>query len=169
MASTEWAGSDFQDPPRSDGGVALCGACSVSGICRLGLTTEVLGADDVARFDIVCPPEHEGGPGVAHGGWSAAVLDEVLGHVPLLHGTLSVTKTLEVEYLRPVPVGRPLVASGWIERKDAGYWHIAGELALAATLAPLARAHGVWALRDRSHFARYEAWLAEQDATAAEG
>lgn len=168
MASKQWAGSDFQDPPRSDGGVALCAACSPGGTCRLGLTTEVLGADGVARFDIVCPPEHEGGPGVAHGGWSAAVLDEVLGHIPLLHGTLSVTKKLEVEYLRPVPIGRPLVASGWIERKDPGSWRIAGELALAATLAPLARAHGTFVLRDRSHFARYEAWLAEEDANSAE-
>jgi acyl-coenzyme A thioesterase PaaI-like protein len=167
MASTEWAGSDFQAPPRTDGGVALCAACRRTGACRLGLSTEVLGADDVARFDIVCPPEHEGGPGVAHGGWTAAVLDEVLGHVPLLHGTLSVTKKLEVEYLRPVPIGRPLVASGWVERTEPGYWHIVGELVLVATHAPLARARGVWALRDRSHFARYERWLAEQDATAA--
>ena len=119
MASTEWAGSDFQEPPRTDGGVALCAACRRTGACRLGLSTEVLGADDVARFDIVCPPEHEGGPGVAHGGWTAAVLDEVLGHVPLLHGTLSVTKKLEVEYLRPVPVGRRVVPPVGRGRGDA--------------------------------------------------
>src|SRR3954468_4778336 len=111
MASTEWAGSDFQAPPRTDGGVALCAACRRTGACRLGLSTEVLGADDVARFDIVCPPEHEGGPGVAHRGGRAAVPCAVLGRVPLRHGTVSVTKRREVEYLRRVPIGRPLVAS----------------------------------------------------------
>src|SRR3954451_6444820 len=167
MASTEWAGSDFQAPPRTDGGVALCAACRRTGTCRLGLSTEVLGADDVARFDIVCPPEHEGGPGAAHGGATGRGRRRGLGPVPLLHGTLSVTKRLELEYLRPVPIGRPLVASGWVERKEAGYWHITGELLLVATQAPLARARGVWALRDRSHFERYERWLAEQDAAAA--
>ena len=157
MASTEWAGSDFQAPPRTDGGVALCAACRRTGACRLGLSTEVLGADDVARFDIVCPPEHEGGPGVAHGGWTAAVLDEVLGHVPLLHGTLSVTKKLEVEYLRPVPIGRPLVAVRMGRAQGARLLaHRRRTRAGGDATRPLARARGVWALRDRSHFARYE-------------
>src|SRR3954466_3125255 len=127
MSDSQWAGGDFQQPPRTDGGVALCGACDKTGECRLGRATELLDDDAVARFGIVCSEEHEGGPGVAHGGWTAGVLDEVLGHVPILHGTLSVTKKLEVEYLRPVPVGRPLVASGWVESTEPGYWHIVGE------------------------------------------
>ena len=96
MMDSGWAGGDFQQPPRTDGGVALCGACRRTGLCRLGLTEERLDEDGVAHFGLVCPASYEGGPNVAHGGWTAGVLDEVLGHVPLLHDQLSVTGTLTV-------------------------------------------------------------------------
>jgi uncharacterized protein (TIGR00369 family) len=157
-----WAGGDFQQPPRTDGGVALCGACRRTGECRLGLTTERFD-DGVARFDIVCPPEHEGGPGVAHGGWTAAVLDEVLGHVPIHHGRMSVTGTLTVRFERPVPIGRELQARSWVDRREPRKWHLAGELVLTSSGARLASAEGIFVLRDPStHFSNFEQWLTEQ-------
>ncbi|MGH9184972.1 MAG: PaaI family thioesterase [Acidimicrobiales bacterium] len=163
MADSTWAGGDFQQPPRTDGGVALCGACRKTGECRLGLTTERLDDDGVAHFGIVCPPEHEGGPGVAHGGWAAGVLDEVLGHVPLLHDQKSVTGTLTVRYERPVPVGRLLEARAWVATKEPRKWFIEGELVLASSGAVLGRAYGLFALRDQNtHFVDFERWLAEQ-------
>jgi uncharacterized protein (TIGR00369 family) len=162
-ARGSWVGSDFQQPPRTDGGVALCGACRRTGQCRLGLTTERLDPDAVARFDIVCPPDHEGGPGVAHGGWTAAVLDEVLGHVPLLLDQMTVTAELTVRFLKPVPLGRPLEASARVDHRGGSRWYISGELVLASTRALLARASGTWIARDRTHFDRHERWLAEQD------
>lgn len=157
-----WAGSDFQRPPRSDGGVALCGACRVTGECRLGLRTERL-HKGIAHFNITCPPEQEGGPNVAHGGWTAAVLDEVLGHFPILHGVMAVTAELSVSFVKPVPVARALEARSWVERKEGSRWYVAGELVLGSSGSPLARASGIWVARDPDHFRRHEAWLAEQD------
>jgi acyl-coenzyme A thioesterase PaaI-like protein len=163
MTDPTWVGGDFQQPPRTDGDVALCGACRKTGTCRLGLTTERLDADGVAHFEITCPPEHEGGPGVAHGGWTAAILDEALGHVVLLNDRMSVTGTLTIRFDKPVPIGRPLEARAWAERRDASKWHLAGELVLASSRASLARAHGVFVLRDgATHFGEFERWLAEQ-------
>lgn len=163
MSDGPWAGGDFQQPPRTDGGVALCGACRAIGSCRLGLTTEHLGDDGVAEFELVCPPDHEGGPGVAHGGWTAAVLDEVLGHVPILHGQMSVTGTLTIRFDRPVPLGHRLRARAWIEQRDPRKWHLAGELVLSSSGARLASAHGIFVLRDPGqHFARFSDWLDEQ-------
>jgi uncharacterized protein (TIGR00369 family) len=162
-----WAGSDFQEPPRTDGGVALCGACRPAKTCRLGLTTERLDVDGTARFAITCPPAYEGGPGVAHGGWSAEVLDEVLGHVPLAHGQMAVTAELSVSFIKPVPIDRPLEAWARVDHRQGSRWYISGELVLAATQALLARASGIWVARDASHFERYRRWLAEQDAAAA--
>ena len=52
-------------------GVVLCGACRRLGRCHLGLTEEVLGDDGVVRTELECPPSYEGGPNVAHGGWTA--------------------------------------------------------------------------------------------------
>jgi acyl-coenzyme A thioesterase PaaI-like protein len=158
-----WVGGDFQQPPRTDGGVALCGACRRTGSCRLGLTTERLDAEGVAHFELVCPAGHEGGPGVAHGGWTAGMLDEVLGHVPILHGQVTVTGTLTVRFVKPVPIERPLVARAWVDRVDGLKWYCSGELVLRSSGAELATATGVWIARDAAtHFAAFEAWLEQQ-------
>jgi acyl-coenzyme A thioesterase PaaI-like protein len=163
MTGSSWAGGDFQEPIRSDGGVALCGGCAKAGVCRLGLTTEKLDPEGVARFDLVCPDTYEGGPGVAHGGWTAEVLDEACGHVPLLNHQMSVTGTITIKFLKPVPLGHQLSASAWVDRIDGRKWNISGEIRLASSGAVLGVASGIWVARDKSsHFTDFERWLAEQ-------
>lgn len=164
--ATGWAGSDFQQFPRDDGGVGLCGACRRIGRCRLGLRTETLGDDGVLRMHIVCSADNEGGPNVAHGGWTASVMDEALGHLPIHRGQLAVTGTLTVEFVKPVPIERGLEARAWLDRVEGSRWYVSGDLVLEATGALLAKANGVWVARGRDHFARHEAWLASQDAEA---
>ena len=157
-----WAGSDFQDPPRTEGGVALCGACRETGACRLGVGGERIDDAGTAWFDVTCPRDQEGGPNVAHGGWTAAVLDDCLGHVPLLHRTLSVTAELTVSFVKPVPVDRPLRIRAWVERREGSRWYIHGEMTLLPGGAVLARASGIWVTRDHGHFDRHQQWLSKQ-------
>lgn len=158
-----WVGTDFQSMPKTSGGVPLCGACLRSERCRLGVTQEDL-RDGIVTSDLVCPPDHEGGPRVAHGGWTASVMDELLGHVPLHHNQLSVTATLTVDFRRPVPIERPLRVQARVDRIEGQKWFISGEMVLAATSSVLASATGIWVARDVSHFARHQRWLAEEDA-----
>lgn len=160
--------ADAQRPrrPVSSGGVTLCAACARRGECRLGLQTEVLEADGSVTTELVCDESHEGGPGVAHGGWTAAALDELVGHVVLQHRRLSVTGRLTVRFLRPVPVDRPLRATARRVREADGRWFVHAEIALAATGAVLATGEGEMVLREWTHFARFRAWLAEQDAAS---
>jgi acyl-coenzyme A thioesterase PaaI-like protein len=120
--------------------------------------------DGTVRFALTCPRDHEGGPDVAHGGWTAAVLDDCLGHVPLLNRVLSVTAELTVSFVKPVPVGRPLEVRAWVERREGSRWYISGEMVLLPGRAVVARASGIWVSRDNGHFARHERWLADQDA-----
>jgi acyl-coenzyme A thioesterase PaaI-like protein len=157
-----WVGTDFQSMPKSEGGVPLCGACLRPGRCRLGITQETL-SEGIVSSDLTCPPDHEGGPRVAHGGWTAAVMDEVLGHIPLRHDQLSVTATLTVNFRKPVPIERPLRVRAWIDKIDGKKWYNSGEMVLAATNSVLATATGIWIARDPSHFTRHQDWLAEQD------
>jgi acyl-CoA synthetase (AMP-forming)/AMP-acid ligase II/acyl-coenzyme A thioesterase PaaI-like protein len=166
MAATPWAGSDFQLPPEPTSPVALCGACRRLGNCRLGLGREELQPDGSVHTELVCGPENEGGPDVAHGGWTAGVFDEVLGHVPVLNRELAVTGQLSVTYVKPVPVGRPLHARAWTVRRAGHRWYVAGEMTLASTGAVLARGEAVMVLRDAGHFTRHQEWLAQQDVTA---
>lgn len=164
--SLSWVGTDFQAMPMTEGGVPLCGACLRSGRCRLGVTEERLDDDDILTSTLVCPADHEGGPRVAHGGWTASVMDEILGHVPIKHHQLSVTATLTVNFRRPVPIERTLQVRAWIEKIDRQKWYISGELVLASIDSILATATGIWVARDVSHFTRHQRWLAEQDAAA---
>ena len=166
MTESPWAGSDFQLRPQPDSPVALCGACRRLGACRLGLGREQLMPDGSVQTDLVCGPENEGGPAVAHGGWTAGVFDEVLGHVPVLNGQLAVTGQLSVKYIKPAPVGRALHARAWTQRREGHRWYVAGELTLASTGALLASGEAVMVLRDVGHFARHQQWLAEQDSAA---
>lgn len=150
--------------PISSGGVALCAACSRLGDCRLGLRTEVFEEGGSVATELVCDESHEGGPGVAHGGWTAGALDELVGHVVLQHGKLAVTGKLTVQFLRPVPINRPLRATARRVREENGRWFVRAGIVLAATGAVLATGDGEMVLRDRTHFARFRQWLAEQDA-----
>lgn len=162
--------SDEREPatfelPRAPGGkVILCAECLRRGDCRLGITEEKLVDSFRTQTDLVCPTDHEGGPGVAHGGWTASVMDEALGHLALLAGAMTVTANLSVEFVRPVPIERPLKIVAWREGIERNRWINVGELILVSTGAVLARARGEFAVRDRSrHFAKFREWLEIED------
>jgi acyl-coenzyme A thioesterase PaaI-like protein len=166
MTDQPWAGADFIRAPTASG-IALCRSCERRGACQLGLGREKLIPDGSVETTLVCSSAHEGGPGVAHGGWTAAMFDEVTGHVPLLSGRLAVTGSMTVSYLKPVPIDRPLTARAWVDRKEERRWFVIGELRLASTGALLGRAEATMVLRDPGHFERHRQWLAEQDGLSA--
>jgi uncharacterized protein (TIGR00369 family) len=65
---------------------------------------------------IVCPVRlarrFEGPPGYAHGGVIATLLDEAMSKANRQFDVLAMTRQMEVEYLKPVPLGAPLVLTG---------------------------------------------------------
>ncbi|NWG52164.1 MAG: PaaI family thioesterase [Hydrogenophilaceae bacterium] len=151
--------------PRAPGGdVVLCAECLRQGHCRLGLTSEALIGPFRSETLLACPRDHEGGPGVAHGGWTASAMDEALGHLALLSGLMTVTASLTVDFLRPVPIERPLKLVAWREKVERNRWLNAGELILLSTGVVLSRARGEFALRDRTrHFQKFREWLADEE------
>jgi uncharacterized protein (TIGR00369 family) len=66
---------------------------------------------------------YQGPPGHAHGGIIATILDEAMGKVNILSKVVALTKNMEVEYLKPVPLGQKLTVIGR-ERESAGRRHI---------------------------------------------
>src|SRR5438067_12665603 len=75
----------------------------------------------VGRFRLA--PRYQGPPGHAHGGIIATVLDEAMGKVNKLRSVVALTKAMEVEYLKPVPLGQTLIVEGH-ERRVRGRIHI---------------------------------------------
>ncbi|MDT3399996.1 PaaI family thioesterase [Streptomyces sp. B1866] len=81
-----------------------CGTSQPHGLHLRAVAGE--GVSLTAEFTV--RPEHQGAPGLAHGGVLAAALDESLGALNWLLRVISVTGRLETDFLRPVPVGAVL-------------------------------------------------------------
>ena len=70
-----------------------------------GLHLEARAGDGVnvtAEFTVTA--DHQGAPGLAHGGVLASALDETLGALNWMMHVISVTGRLETDFVRPVPV-----------------------------------------------------------------
>jgi acyl-coenzyme A thioesterase PaaI-like protein len=142
---------------------ALCDGCSAQGVCRYGIDTEQLESDGSASFSLLCPQWHEGSRGTAHGGWIASALEEILGRLVHLHGVKSVAKSLAVDFIKPVPLAKPLRARAWVISREARRWEIGGDLMLDTSGALLAKATGVSVVIDKGeHQARFQQWLNRQ-------
>ena len=84
-----------------------------------GLRLEFLLAEDggVVTLPVVAD-RFEGHPGYLHGGIIATLLDEAMSKSARARGLTTMTRKLEVEYLRPVPSGAPLRVEGRIARSE---------------------------------------------------
>jgi len=67
---------------------------------------------DEARQRFVCRfrlgKRYTGPPGHVHGGIIATILDEAMGKPNKLRHVIALTSTLTVDYLKPVPLNKPL-------------------------------------------------------------
>ncbi|BBZ14980.1 aromatic compound degradation protein PaaI (plasmid) [Mycobacterium branderi] len=148
--------------PASATGVLLCHGCRDLNRCRMGLQRETLRSDGVVVSELMCPPDSEGGPNVAHGGWTAGMLDELVGHTMMLRGEFAVTGTLEVVFHKPMPIELPLIATAQIERREGRKAFVSARIELASSRALLASAKAIMVLRPANHFERHEQWLQTQ-------
>ena len=75
--------------------------------------------------------EHQGYPGIMHGGILYALLDETIGRAAFLRDMWVVTARMEVRYRRPVPIGSRLRVEGTIVRARGRALEASGRALLA--------------------------------------
>jgi uncharacterized protein (TIGR00369 family) len=97
-----------------------CGKDNPEGL-RLKFTLDETGKRFVCRFKL--SRRYVGPPGHAHGGVIATILDEAMGKVNKLRHVIALTSEMTVNYLKPVPLGEPLIAIGR-ERYVRGRVHV---------------------------------------------
>ena len=107
----------------------------------------------VCRFRL--PSRYTGPPGHCHGGIIATILDDAMGKVNKLHNVVALTREMTVEYLKPVPLNKPLrVESRELERR--GTQHINAAEILNRKGEVLARSRGVFiAIDPHKMFAKF--------------
>jgi acyl-coenzyme A thioesterase PaaI-like protein len=119
--------------------------------------------------EVVFRAEHQGGPGIAHGGIVGAALDEACGLLATWHRFPTVTARIAIRYRRPARIGVPLAASARVRAERGRRIEIAGELRDGGDL--LAEAEGTFLHVPLEHFlatpegrAAGEAWAARLEA-----
>jgi acyl-coenzyme A thioesterase PaaI-like protein len=93
---------------------------------------------------------YEGPPGCVHGGYVAAVFDELLGSAQSLSGEQGMTAHLGVDYRRPTPLGVELTMEGWLDRREGRKIFARGAMYAAGELT--AEAQGLFIAFDRERF-----------------
>jgi acyl-coenzyme A thioesterase PaaI-like protein len=81
---------------------------------------------DVKRARVVFGQAYEGPPGQVHGGFIAAVFDELLTSAQLASGTGGMTGTITIRMRRPVPIGAEVEMEAEVDRVDGRKIHASG-------------------------------------------
>ncbi|HKZ44510.1 MAG TPA: PaaI family thioesterase [Anaerolineales bacterium] len=90
----------------------VCGKDNQSGMGVRWLLMEDLSISTEVTLDLA----QQGPPGYAHGGASAALLDEAMGTSVWVAGKQAVAVNLQVNYLKPLPLHVPFRVNGRVEK-----------------------------------------------------
>lgn len=89
-----------------------CFACGALNAHGLHLELHVDG--ERCWTDLSIPTRFQGWDDIAHGGIVATILDEVMAWSLVDHDNWGLTAKMSVDFKRPVPLGRPIHAEGWV-------------------------------------------------------
>jgi len=102
-----------------------CGPSNAHGL-QLNFKLSSTGKIFICEFSI--GESFVGPPGHAHGGIIATILDEAMGKANKLKSKVALTRHMEVDYLRPVPLWQPLIVEGSVVRTRGRALYNRGEL-----------------------------------------
>jgi uncharacterized protein (TIGR00369 family) len=100
--------------------------------------------DDRCWTDVVLPERYEGWEGIVHGGIVCTILDEVMAWSFVSRDIWAVTARMNVEFRKPVAVGRPVHAEGRVVEVRRRLVTVAGEIADGEDGTLLARADATY-------------------------
>jgi acyl-coenzyme A thioesterase PaaI-like protein len=129
-----------------------CGPATPGGLRIVATAGEGL----TVRAEFTVTNEHQGAPGLAHGGLLAAAFDEALGYLAVLLRLPAVTGRLETDFRRPVPVGSTLYLTATVHGVAGRKIYESAEGRLNAPDGPVAvRARALFVVVPMEHFARH--------------
>ena len=100
--------------------------------------------------EVTLDKRFEGWAGIAHGGILCTILDEVMAWALVGGDNWGLTTRLSVQFRKPVEVGRPFLAEGWVTRSRRRLVETASRLVDGASGAELATAEGVYFAADEA-------------------
>lgn len=77
--------------------------------------------------DVTLGKVYEGGEGMVHGSWIAAIYDQLLAFSGMVNGTAGPTANLSIDFLRPTPTDKPLRFEAKVDAADERKVFISGQ------------------------------------------
>ena len=109
----------------------------------MGILAERLEDERSASFDIECPPDHRETPEQAHGAWTAGMMSELCGHLPVSLGVIAYMGTVTTRFQAPVPLGERLIGRATLEGRERRKLFVTATLTSSVTGTELATASAI--------------------------
>lgn len=93
----------------------------------LSIPMRVYRDGDDAVSTVTLGAAHEGAPDRSHGGFVAAIYDDLLGYLLMLYGSIAFTAYLTVNYVAGTPIGEPIEFRVRIDRIEGKKLFLEGE------------------------------------------
>ena len=123
----------WEDPPVDGGPMSHFAECVVSGTANpMGIAIKVRREGDEAVADFNLGAAFEGAPRRAHGGVVAAIFDDVMGYVLVVHRTPAFTGRLTINYRAPVPMGEDMTVRARLKQRSGRKLSMTAEMTLAS-------------------------------------
>ena len=104
-----------------------CFGCGDSNPIGLRLKHRI--EDERLVTDFVPQEEHQGWPGIVHGGIIATLLYEVLENLPYHQGAVTMMRSMENRFRRPAKTGERIVARSWLVEQRGRNMSVSATLA----------------------------------------
>ncbi|MFD6097755.1 PaaI family thioesterase [Nocardiopsis flavescens] len=92
------------------------------------------------RGEVTLDTVYQGPPGLVHGGWIAALLDQAVGTASSLATSPGLTARLEIDYRSPTPLFNPLEITAEVERTERRKVYVNGRIRVNGEITAQARA-----------------------------
>ena len=122
-----------------------CFACGPDNPC--GLKMQVEFTPDQAYCNITLAEHYQGWTEIAHGGIVCTLLDEIMAYAVLRFIGQGVTAQLSSKFRKPVPLGKPIVARGWVLERKGRRAMAKAEIRAAEDDALLAQGEATWIIQ----------------------
>nr|WP_051232376.1 PaaI family thioesterase [Pseudonocardia asaccharolytica] len=131
--------------------------CFGCGDLEHGLRMRFVAGEDLSLTGtFTVAPEHQGAPGLAHGGLLTTAFDEALGALQVFFREPAVTAELSTRFRRPVPVGSTLYLAARVDRKEGRKLWVSATGRLDAPDGPLAaESSALFLVVPIEHFVRH--------------
>ena len=132
-----------------------CFACG--SLNEHGIHLELHVAEDRCWTDLALPDRFQGWDGIAHGGIVCTILDEVMAWSLAATDNWGLTARMTVTFKRPIRIGAPIRAKGWITSSRRRVHETAARIVDAASGGVLATASGTYVAADAERKAELQA------------